>query len=145
MSTENEKQAAPRKPKLSEESATEQMQKLLDSYDINANDLEIENGPEFVQTVVNRLVRAVRDGHLEILDNGKTRHILVVPKGELTEITYRRLDGIAIKAGDKAKDTFESHCALMGSLSSQGPVVMSGLDAVDLSIMQRLAQLFMAS
>jgi len=131
--------------KLSEESAREQLQRLLDSYDINANDLEIENGPEFVATVVNRLVRAVRDGHLEILDNGVVKHVLVVPKGELTEIMYQRLNGIALKAADKAKGAFDGHCVLMGSLSSQGSNVMSGLDPVDISIMQRLAQLFMAS
>lgn len=131
--------------KLSEESAREQIQKLLDSYDINAADLEIENGPEWVATVVNRLVRAVRDGHLEILDNGVVNHKLTVPKGDLMEITYQRLNGYALKVADKAKSTFEGHCALMGSLSSQGPNVMSGLDPVDISIMQRLSQLFMAS
>lgn len=133
------------KQKLSEESAREQMEKLLKSYDINAADLEVENGPEWVATVVNRLVRAVSDGHMEVLENGAVRHILTVPKGELTEITYQRLNGIALKAADKAKGTFEGHCALMGSLSSQGSAVMSGLDPVDMSIMQRLSQLFMAS
>lgn len=131
--------------KLSEESAREQMQRLLDSYDIDANDLEVENGPEWVATVVNRLVRAIMRGHLEILEGGVVKHTLVVPKGDLVEITYQRLNGIAIKSADKAKGSFDVHCALMGSLSSQGSTVMAGLDTVDISIMQRLAQLFMAS
>lgn len=138
-------EATKKKYKLSEDAAREQMQKLLDSYDIDANDLEIENGPEWVATVINRLVRAIRAGHVEVLDNGEVKHNLVVPKGDAVDITYRRLNGNAIKMADKAKGTFEAHCALMGSLGNVGATAMAQLDPVDMSIFQRLAQLFMAS
>ena len=142
---DNEKQVAPKTNRLSEGAAREQMQKLLDSYDIDANDLEVENGPEWVASVVNRLVRAIRAGHVEILDNGEVRHNLVEPKGETKVITYRRLNGLAMKAADKAKGTFDGHVALMGSLGNMPDSGMTDLDPVDISIFQRLSQLFMAS
>ena len=132
--------------KLSEEVAREQMQKLLESYDIDSSDLEIEHGPEWVAGVVNRLVRAIRSGNLEVLDNGSVRHNLVVPNGEITSITYRRMDGISMKERDKAKGgTFEKECVFMGSLGNTFPNSMAKLDAVDISIFQRLGQLFMVS
>ena len=128
---------------LSEESAREQMEKLLKSYDIDKNDLEIENGPEWIASVVNRLVRAIKVGTIEVLDNGVVRHNLVVPKGDTDSITYRRLDGIAMKSRDKAKGTFEKDCAFMGSLGNMPASAMSKFDAVDISIFQRIGQLFM--
>jgi hypothetical protein len=143
---ENVEQAAPKKEKfkLSEEAARDQMQSLLDSYDIEANDLEIENGPEWVATVINRLVRAIRAGHVEILDNGQVRHNLVHPKADVTTITYRRLNGIAMKERDKAKGgAFEKDCAFMGSLCGSTASGMAKMDPIDISIMQRLGQLFM--
>jgi hypothetical protein len=131
------------KNKLSEESAREQMQNLLDSYDINKDDLEIENGPEWIASVINRIVRAIRAGHVEILDNGEVTHNLVTPKGDISSITYRRMNGIAMKERGKAKGTFEKDCALMGSLGNIPPNAMAKLDMVDISIFQRLGQLFM--
>ena len=135
--------AAKKKEMLSEDSAREQMQTLLDSYDIDAKDLAIENGPVWVATVVNRLVRAIRPGHVEILDGGQVRHNLVVPMGDVTSITYRRLNGIAMKERDKVKEAFDKDCAFMGSLGNMLPGAMSKLDAVDISIFQRIGQLFM--
>jgi len=132
-----------KKDLLSEESARAQMQNLLDSYDIDPKDLAIENGPEWVDTVINRLVRAIRSGAVEILDGGKVRHSLVVPMAETTSITYRRLNGIAMKERDKAKDPFDKDCAFMGSLGNMTPGAMAKLDAVDISIFQRIGQLFM--
>jgi hypothetical protein len=132
------------KSKLSESAAREQMQNLLDSYDIDQNDLEIENGPEWIASVINRLVRAIRAGHVEILDRGEVRHNLVVPRGEVTTITYNRVNGYAMKSRDKAKGgAFEKDCALMAALGNVSETFLASLDAVDISIFQRTAQLFM--
>lgn len=128
--------------KLSEEAARDQMQKLLDSYDIDGSDLAIENGPEWVATVINRLVRAIRAGHVEILDNGEVQHNLVWPKGETTSIVYRRVTGYAMKERDKAKGGFEKDCAFMGALGNVPASALMKLDPVDISIFQRLGQLF---
>ena len=129
--------------KLSEESAREQMQDLLDSYRIDKDRLEIENGPEWISTIINYLVDAIRMGNIEIMDGGVVRHNLVVPKADTTSITYRRLNGIAMKERDKAKLGFDKDCAFMGSLGNMTPGAMSKLDAVDISIFQRIGQLFM--
>lgn len=129
---------------LSEQNAREQMQNLMDSYDIDQNDLEIENGPEWIATVVNRLVRAIRAGHVEILDRGEVRHNLVTPKGEVTTITYTRVNGYAMKSRDKAKGGgFEKDCAFMAALGNVSETFLASMDAVDISIFQRIGQLFM--
>ena len=77
--------------KLSEDSAREQIQKLMDSYDIDENDLVVDQGPEAIKTILNRLVRAVRTGQIEVKDDGSVVHVLAVAKGETTTLTYRRL------------------------------------------------------
>jgi hypothetical protein len=129
--------------KISEESARKSMQSLMDSYDIDQKDLVIEQGPEAVETIINRLVRAIRTGQVEILENGAVKHNLKSPAGDVTAITYRRLNGIAMKERDKAKHAFEKDCALMGSLGNVPASTMSKLDPIDISIFQRLAALFM--
>jgi hypothetical protein len=129
--------------KLSEEAARDQMQTLMDSYDIDQNDLVVDQGPEAVETILNRLVRAIRSGTIEILDGGVVKHNLHVPMGETDSITYGRLNGLAMKARDKAKGGFEKDCALMGSLGNVPANAMAKLDPVDISIFQRLGTLFM--
>ena len=52
---------------------------------------------------------------------------------------------LRIRDADKAKGTFEGHCALMGSLGNMTDSAMTSLDPVDISIFQRLSQLFLAS
>lgn len=140
---EEEQKRTDKEYKISEEIAREQMQNLLDSYDIDADDLVIENGPEWVATVINRIVRAIRSGNVEILSNGEVKHNLVYPKGDVESITYRRVNGIAMKARDKAKGNFEKDCAFMGSLGNMPNTAMSSMDPVDISIFQRIGQLFM--
>ena len=148
MSTDNpnekEKTQGVKKNKISEETAEADLQRLLDSYDIVASDVALANGPEFLITVGNRLTRAIRSGHLEILDNGEVRHILKVPKGEITELMYSRFNGAALKEGDKTTGIFAGHCALMGSLCNMSERFMTKLDQLDIKIFQGLAQLFMA-
>lgn len=141
--SEVEQIASKKEHKLSEEVAREQMQQLLDSYDIDAKDLEIENGPEWIATVINRLVRAIRSGYVEVMDNGEVKHNLVHPQGDIPYIIYGRVSGLAMKARDKAKGNFEKDCAFMGSLCNLPEGAMAKMDAVDISIMQRLGQLFM--
>ena len=130
--------------KLSEEVAREQMQNFLDSYDIDPADLAIENGPEWVATVVNRLVRAIRSGKLEVMSDGTVTQNYITKEGAASSISYVRMNGIAMKSRDKAKGVLESDLALMCSLGNiASPSIMIGLDIVDISIWQRLAQLFM--
>jgi hypothetical protein len=127
---------------LAAETARLQMDGLMKSYDIDQSDIVIDQGEAAVETVINRLVRAIQNGDIEVLDGGSVRQNLRKPKGDVKQIVYKRLNGNAIKARDKAPDGLLADCAMMGSLGSIPEHAMASLDAVDLSIMQRLARLF---
>jgi hypothetical protein len=145
MSNENQdvQKTVQEKHKLSEEVARAQMQDFMDSYDIDPADLAIENGPEWVATVVNRLVRAVRSGKLELMADGTVKQNYTTSSGTQSSISYRRMNGTAMKERDKAKGVLESDLALMSSLGNVSPSILLDLDIVDISVWQRLAQLFM--
>jgi len=130
------------KYKLSEEVAREQMQVFMDSYKIDKNDLAVDQGPESIETILNRLIRAIRTGQLEIIDGGCIRLNLVVPFGDTKDLTFGRLTGTAQRAYADIKNTFSAHMAQMGSLCNLPPSKLSTLDPVDLSIVQRLSTLF---
>jgi hypothetical protein len=132
--------------KLSEESAREQMQSLMDSYDINQKDLVVDQGPEAIESIMNRLVRAIRTGQIEVQENGSVLHNLVVTKGEVSSLTYRRADGIALREASKAKGgADERQVALMASLCNMPVSAIWDLDIRDISIVQRLGTLFMVA
>lgn len=141
---ENEQQPTEEKYKLSEESAREQMQGFMDSYDIDPADLAIENGPEWVATVVNRLVRAIRSGKLEVKSDGTVTQYYTTKEGTASSINYVRMNGLAMKARDKAKDGLDKDLMLMCALGNiASPSLMLAMDIVTISVWQRLAQLFM--
>lgn len=133
---------------ISEEVARDQIQQLLDYYDIDQNDIVVDQGPEAVETVLNRLIRAIRKGYLEVSISGDTIKViqhLQKPMGDVSTIEYSELmakhklamDGI----GDN-KGNARMH-ALMASLASVPAESFRGLKGVDLSVMERLAVLFM--
>lgn len=133
---------------ISEESASEQLTVLMDYYDIDKNDIEIEEGPEAVQTLMNGLARAVRKGRLEIKvdSDGKlavTQH-LKHPPGDIDIINYNIVGQKARLAMDRVKSTKEQErmCAFMGSLSGLGATGIGSLVAADMGTMNRLATLF---
>lgn len=141
---ENEKDAVQGKRELSEDSAREQMQALMDSYDINQKDLVFDQGEEAIETIINRLVRAIRAGYVEFQSDGSVIHTLTVPKGETTKLIYRRADGIALREAYKSKgDANEKQVALMASLCTMPINAMWELDIKDIFIAQKLATLFM--
>lgn len=133
---------------ISEESAKEQLEILMEYYDIDKDDIEIEEGPEAVQTLINGLVRAIRKGRLEVKvdSDGKlvvTQH-LQHPPGDVAIINYSVVGQKARLAMDRVKSTKEQErmCAFMGSLSGFGSQGVSGLVAADMGTMNRLATLF---
>lgn len=135
-------EATEEKYKMSEETARGQMQDFMDSYDIDQNDLVVDQGPESVETILNRLIRSIRTGQLEILSDGRARLNLVVEFGDTKALTFERLTGTAQREFAKDKNTFSSHMAQMGSLCNLPPSKLATLDPRDLSIVQRLSTLF---
>ena len=144
--TEKQKETQVSEPeekyKMSEETARGQMQDFMDSYEIDKNDLVVDQGPESIDTILNRLIRSIRTGQLEIIDGGCARLNLVVPFGNTTDLTFTRLTGTAQRAYADIKNTFSAHMAQMGSLCNVPPSKLATLDPVDLSVVQRLSTLF---
>jgi len=133
--------------KLSEESAKEQLDQLLDYYDIEKDDIEIEEGPEAVQTLLNGLIRAIRRGRVEIKEESEDLIVcqhLKFPPGEIQTLEYGVVDQKARMAMDKIKDNRpqERMCAFMASLASLPPTALVKLKGVDMGTMNRLATVF---
>ena len=133
---------------ISEESAKEQLETLMDFYDIDKDDIEIEEGPEAVQTLMNGLIRAIRKGRLEIkVDSDSlllvTQHLQYAP-GDINTVEYNVVGQKARLAMDRVKSTKEQErmCAFMGSLSGLGVQGVSSLVGADMGTMNRLATLF---
>ena len=133
---------------ISEESAADQLALLMEFYDIDKNDIEIEEGPEAVQTLMNGLARAIRKGRLEVTvdTDGKlvvTQH-LKHPPGDIDIINYNIVGQKARLAMDRVKSSKEQErmCAFMGSLSGLGSTGIGSLVAADMGTMNRLATLF---
>jgi hypothetical protein len=77
--------------KISEESAKEQFDVFLRFYDLSFEDIEIEDGESVALTMRNYIVRSIRRGRLEILDDGadlKVVHHLDRPTENSQSITY---------------------------------------------------------
>lgn len=131
---------------ISKQSAADQMKIFLDFYDIDQNDIVIEQGPEAIETILNRLIRAISTGNIEIQDNGaKVVQHLKKPIGELSTITYGELSATNKMAMDglAANKNNAKVLALMGSLAGVPGSALMNIKGVDLSIMERLFTLFM--
>lgn len=135
-----------KKVKISKEAAADQMKIFLDYYDIDQKDIVIEQGPEAIETILNRLIRAISTGNIEIQDNGaKVIQHLKFPIGEISTITYGELSAINKLAMDSVSNNKQNAkvLALMGSLAGVPGSALMNLKGVDLSIMERLFTLFM--
>lgn len=133
---------------ISKESAEKQLILLMNYYDIDKDDIEIEQGPEAVQTLMNGLNRAIRNKRLEIAVNSEsqlvvTQHLKNAP-GDIDIINYGIVSQKSRLAMDRVKGTKEQErmCAFMGSLSGLGQAGISNLISVDMGTMNRLATLF---
>ena len=133
---------------ISEEAASDQLELLLEYYDIDKNDIEIEQGPEALQTLMNGLVRAISKGRLEISlgAEGKlvvVQHLKYAP-GDATTIEYCIVGQKAKMAMDRVKASREQErkCAFMSSLAGLPAGGVDKLVSVDMGTMDRLATLF---
>lgn len=137
------------KEKLSQDAALAQMQIFLDYYDIAPDELENQAQREAVESAVNRIVRGIRKGQVEISD-GKDGDISVIqhlkyPPGEVKEIQYSVLKGIHKSQMDNKKmdQNYGKIHTLIGALSGLGESAIRNLKAVDLSIAESLGALFL--
>ena len=133
--------------KISIEVAEAQIQTLLDYYGIEKTDIEIEDGPEAVQTMYNTLTRAISRGVLEISDESgelMVTHRLIKPVDDTTEIVYTDKVGRAKIAMDsispkKVQARQNQFMATLGGIPS--PVIMK-LRGFDSTVFSRLSVVF---
>ena len=142
---------------LSKEAATEQVQLLLDYYDIDFNtDFEDEDGSEDSKRAALRahrqLVKDTMKGHLDFHEDEKggllVTQILKHPlsTGDVERITYHPVTGRAKTAMRSASsnDLHGKMYAFLGGLSKQGKVVIESLQGTDLKTAEALGLLFLA-
>jgi hypothetical protein len=135
--------------KLSEESATAEFNRFMEYYEIDVSGAS-EGAPddfvEMIEPAVNRIIKAIRLGRLEIGDDGCTLvQTLRNPPGEATTITYGEVSGkakVAMKGKD-INDHFGRMYSMLGSMSGLGESAIMGLKSVDLSLAESLGVLFL--
>ena len=128
---------------LSEDSAQEQLNQLLDYYEIDFDDIPTEQAKAF-QMIGKKLVKFIRQGRLEIKIEDGIQCIQTLRNGT-TIIIYKELNGKAKTAmGTKsAEDGNGRIYALMGALSD-GETMITELKGPDLSLVECLGAVFLA-
>ena len=132
--------------KISEEVAEEQFDSFLDYFDIDFNDIEVEDGAEAARTMKNTLIRAIRRGALEINVEGEfsIKQKLTHPIGEIDFITYTDKVARARLAMDheSPKRTQARMFAFMAALSETPVSQLIKMEGKDLSVFGRLTVIF---
>jgi hypothetical protein len=139
---------------LDEQPAQDQLDLLLDFYDIEIEDFEDFKSPdarvqEAMRSAVKRLLRYIRKGYIEITsDNGLTiTQRLKFPKGETTELHYQIMTGKAkmqMKNADEDDFYGKIYC-LIGSLTNIGATSISSLVGTDSSVAECLGAIFLTA
>jgi hypothetical protein len=130
--------------KLTNEAARGLVQKILDYYEIDADDIEDKQARDMIKANYNHLVKAARRGRLEVdTTNGFCVKQHLRESSEV--LTYREIDGTAKKAmaGKEATDFYGRIYAIQGSLTSLGEGGISKLKGVDLGLCEVLGAIFL--
>ena len=134
--------------KLSEESAREQADLLLDYYDIDIEDrFKDEELRTSFEATVDTLVSHIRKGRIVItLSDGDlqvTQNLKFVKEGDATTISYAVLSVRHKQQSDMAKEKrYTRLVVLMGSVSGLGEKGLSKLKGSDMSAMECLGAVF---
>ena len=131
---------------ISEESARAQLNTFLDYYGLSVADIEIEDGVEAVNTLMNGLVRAIQAGKLEITDdaNGfRVRQVLICPVDELTELVYQDKIAQAKIAMDSAGKKIQLRVyTFLAALTGADVGQLIKLKGADVTTLNRISVLF---
>lgn len=139
---------------ISEETAQEQLDFLLDYYDIDIEDTEGDGSlPIALKASCRKLKRAIKKGRIEIGEENNSLVVyqnLVKPieskNGNAFErIRYREVDGRS-KTNMKGHQDTDYHgrmYAFLGGLSGESSTFIEKLKGVDLSIAECLGSIFL--
>ncbi len=136
---------------LSEESAKEQLDNLVDFYDIDFEELATEDdGERAAETITKRLLKAIRKGLIEIVetDDGGIEVVqqLKRPVRSIKDnrVTYKEVSGRAKTAMGKykEKDHASRMYAFLGALSGTDPGTIMSFRGVDMRTAETLGAFF---
>lgn len=127
---------------ISKESAEEVFSELLEYYDIDFEDLEIDQGAEGARTVKNKLVRAIRRGRMEtnIHEDPKKGFQIIQHLRDGTTITYNEYNHACMEEAAKCKTV--KNIALMGALCPEGYARLKQLRGPDMKFIEYVSVLF---
>lgn len=131
-----------KKYKLSEDSAKAVLDKLIDYYEIDFDDLPASS-KDGMEAVFKKLVKFIRLGRLEVKIQDGIQCIQTLRDGSTT-IIYKELNGKAKTAMGTKKETDQNGriYALLGALS-EGETMITKLKGPDLSLAELLGGLFL--
>jgi hypothetical protein len=123
---------------ISEESAQDQFQTLLDYYDVNLDELG-----DIAQRIRSRIVKAISYGKVEIcVDESGLKVLQNLSNGK--SLTYHEVTGQAKVAMERYNGAHEKLYGLLAALSKKPLTEVQRLAAADLSIAECLAAVFLA-
>ncbi len=140
--------AAPEKDpkyKLSRESAKEILNKMMEYYEIEIDEIEDEKLKAAIQGSYDRAINSIRRGRLQVkIENGEIKVTQTTRKGGVFE--YREIDGESKTVMDAypGDAIYKRAYALLGSLSGNGETAFKKMKGVDLSLAEVLGLLFLA-
>ncbi len=129
---------------IQKKDAQAQLKLLTDFYDIDMDFIpaDAQTGMELCTLGI---LKHIMRGRLEIKEeNGRVIVVqnLVYPVGDLKQLKYKNLGGIARLESDKGDKQNEKVNYLLGSLSGGGPAEIEKLDGVDRGAAECVANLF---
>jgi len=123
---------------LSEESAREQLQSLLDFYGVDLDDLG-----DVANRVSKRLIGAIQQGKIEVvIDQDGIQVTQNTSNGK--SLVYSEITGRAKVAMEKYEGSHAKLYGLLAVLAKRPVVEIQKLSALDLSIAEYLALIFLA-
>ena len=131
---------------LSKDSAENELNKMLDYYEIDIKEIEDKDLKRAILQGRDRLIKAVRLGRLKIDTTDGQIKITQTLRSNGDTIEYREIDGQAKAAmsGKSDGDNYGRAYALMGSLSGLGETAITKLKGVDLSLVEVLGLIFLS-
>jgi len=126
---------------LSEESAKEQLNLLLNFYDVDLESLDEEG--KLKKVVERKLIRAIRQGKVEI-ENDTEGFVVKQNLSSGTQFIYRELTGMAKVQMDRYKGQHERLYGLLAMLSKKPIEQIQKISGPDLAIAEYLGLIFLA-
>lgn len=132
--------------KLSEKNAREQLELVLDFYDIDIDDIDNKTARQALKGAIKKLVKAIRKGFLEVKPDEDDVPVIIQHLRNNEILEYKEIEGknkSEMKNAD-ANDEYGKIYALVGSMTKIGLGGVKNVKGKDLSILECLGLLFLS-